>query len=421
MKKLLFLVSCLLLTPIMVSASGNATINVTASKTNVSVGDTISVNVKISSNTPIGYYTYTLDYNPNKLNLLNGSSYIVNSANSNDMKTVSKTFKFKVTDQGTNKISVKSYGVNSFSDESKLNVTVKPVTISTSNSGSTYSDNNYLSSLKVDDYSLSPSFNKNTTEYILKLDNDVDTINITAKPESDKATVSGDGEISILPGDNKITITVTSEKGNERIYTIVASAKDSKPIIVKIDGKSYTVVKNISSSDIPLGYKPKTIKIDNQNIEAIYSDITKYTLVALKDENDNIKLYIYDIEKNTYTPYNELKFEKTLFLPIKTDNKFKDFELYTETINDIDLECYKLSSSSNYCLIYGMNLKTGNTGWYSYNIEENTLQKYNDEIDDYYKEKINNTKTLVYILSGTTLVFAITTLVLAIKKTRKNK
>lgn len=419
MKKYLFLISLFLLMPSIVYASNNATIDITSSKEKVSVGDTITATVTINSNTPIGYYSYTLDYNPNKLKLLSASSYVVNSPNDSNTKRIKKDFKLKVIDQGTSKISVKSYTVTSFSNEDKITVKVNPITITTSELISTYSDNNYLSSLKIDNYKLSPSFNKKTLNYKLDLDSNVEKINITAVAENDKASVSGDGEISVLEGENKVEIVVTSESGETRTYTILVSVKDKNPIKVTLNNKAYTLVKNITALDIPDGYKAVKIKINDEEIGALYSDITKYTLVGLKDEDGNIKLYIYDNDNDTYTLYNEIVFNKISFLPLETKEKLDGYELYNETINKIDVECYKLSSSSNYCIIYGMNLNTGEKGWYSYNKKENTIQKYNNEIKDYYNEKVKNSKVLIYILSGTTLIFGITTITIAIKKSKK--
>lgn len=419
MKKYLFLISIFFLMPSFVYASNSATINVTSSKENVSVGDTVTATVTINSDTPIGYYSYTLDYNPNKLKLLSASSYIVNSPNDSNTKKIKKDFKLKVTNEGTSKISVKSYAITSFSDEKKINVKVNPVTISTEGLISTYSDNNYLSSLKVDNYKLSPSFNKKTLNYKLSLNSDVDKINISATPESDKASITGTGEISVLEGENKIDIVVTSESGDARTYTILATVKDENPIKVTINNKAYTLVKNTSALDIPDGYKTVKIKIDDKEIGALYSDITKYTLVGLKDEDGNIGLYIYDNNSETYTPYNEIVFNKLSFLPLETSEKLEGYELYNETINKVDVECYKSTSDSDYCIIYGMNLNNGEKGWYSYNKKENTIQKYNDEESEKDKEKLKNSKILIYILSGTTLIFGIATITIAIKKSKK--
>ena len=420
MKKYLFLISLFLLMPSIVYANNSATIDITSSKENVSVGDTITTTVTINSDTPIGYYSYTLDYNPNKLKLLSASSYIVDSPNNNNTKKIKKDFKLKVIDKGTSKISVKSYAITSFSDENKINVKINPVTISTEGLISTYSNNNYLSTLKIDNYKLNPTFNKKTLNYKLNLNSDIEKINIVAKAESDKASVTGDGEISLLEGENKVEITVTSESGKEKTYTILITVKDENPIKVKINDKEYTLVKNISALEIPEGYKAVKIKIDSEEVGALYSDITKYTLVGLKDENGNIRLYIYDEENNTYAPYNEIVFNKISFLPLETNETLEGYQTYNETINKVDLECYKLSSNSDYCIIYGMNINTGEKGWYSYNKKEESIQKYNNELFNVNNEKIKNSKILIYILSATTLIFGITTITLAIKKT-KNK
>ena len=418
MKKYLFLISLFLLMPSIVYANNSATIDITSSKENVSVGDTITTTVTINSDTPIGYYSYTLDYNPNKLKLLSASSYIVDSPNNNNTKKIKKDFKLKVIDKGTSKISVKSYAITSFSDENKINVKINPVTINTEGLISTYSNNNYLSTLKIDNYKLNPTFNKKTLNYKLNLNSDIEKINIVAKAESDKSSVTGDGEISLLEGENKVEITVTSESGKEKIYTILITVKDENPIKVKINDKEYTLVKNISALEIPEGYKAVKIKIDSKEVGALYSDITKYTLVGLKDENGNIRLYIYDEENNTYTLYNEIVFNKISFLPLKTNETLEGYQTYNETINKVDLECYKLSSNSDYCIIYGMNINTGEKGWYSYNKKEESIQKYNNELFNVNNEKIKNSKILIYILSATTLIFGITTITLAIKKTK---
>lgn len=418
MKKYLFLISLFLLMPSIVYANNSATIDITSSKEDVSVGDTITTTVTINSDTPIGYYSYTLDYNPNKLKLLSASSYIVDSPNNNNTKKIKKDFKLKVIDKGTSKISVKSYAITSFSDENKINVKINPVTISTEGLISTYSNNNYLSTLKIDNYKLNPTFNKKTLNYKLNLNSDIEKINIVAKAESDKASVTGDGEISLLEGENKVEITVTSESGKEKIYTILITVKDENPIKVKINDKEYTLVKNISALEIPEGYKAVKIKIDSEEVGALYSDITKYTLVGLKDENGNIRLYIYDEENNTYAPYNEIVFNKISFLPLETNETLEGYQTYNETINKVDLECYKLSSNSDYCIIYGMNINTGEKGWYSYNKKEESIQKYNNELFNVNNEKIKNSKILIYILSATTLIFGITTITLAIKKTK---
>lgn len=421
MKKYLFILGAIMLLPISVNAE-NATIDISSSKKNVSPGDSITVTANVEGDVAIGYYEYTLDYDHDKLKLTSGSSYNVDRANNNNTTKFSKTFKFKVTDEGTSKISVKSYAATSYKNETNMKVKVNPVTIVSNlenTNNNNYSTNNNLSSLEVEGFKISPTFSKKTTKYKLSLDDDVEEIKIKATTEDENANVSGTGKHSLTPGDNKFEIIVTSEKGEEKIYVINVTVEDKNPIKIEVNNKTYTVVKNIESLKIPDNYKIIDVKINDTLIKGAYSDITKYTLVGLKDEQGNTSLYIYDNDTNSYTSYNEIIFEQVSFLPISSDEKLEGHQLYNETINKIDIECYKISSDSNYCVIYGMNLKTGEKGWYSYNKEENTIQKYNDEIKDYYNEKVDSTKILVYILSGTTLLFGITTIVLAIKKGKK--
>lgn len=83
--------------------------------------------------------------------------------------------------------------------------------------------NNWLKSLSIDKYSLTPTFNVNNSEdtiYTLIVDNEVDSITINASPVSDKATVAGTGKVSISVGVNPINITVIAENGIARTYKI---------------------------------------------------------------------------------------------------------------------------------------------------------------------------------------------------------
>ena len=108
-----------------------------------------------------------------------------------------------------------------------------------------------------------------------------------------------------------------------------------------------------------------------------------------------------------------------LYLFILLEEELANYSKYTITINNTDIDCYKLSSDSDFSLIYGVNTKTGEKSWYSYDEVDNTLQRYNFDLDDFYNNKIKNTQILIYILSGTTFLFGIGVIVLVIKKNNK--
>jgi len=92
---------------------------------------------------------------------------------------------------------------------------------STSMPTTTYNPNNWLSTLKVDGYSLSPTFNLSIDQpYFLIVDYAAETINISATAVSKKSSVIGTGCIPLQVGNNEVTITVIAENGNIRKYVI---------------------------------------------------------------------------------------------------------------------------------------------------------------------------------------------------------
>ena len=272
MKKYLFIFMAVLF-PINIHAA-SANIDISTSKTDPGVNDSITVTANVNSNSPIGYYEYTLDYNHNMLRLVNGNSYNVEKANNNNTKSFKKEFKFKVTSQGTSQISAKSYAVTDTKDNS-LSVKVNPATINAKASNKTSSSNNYLSSLEIEGYKLNPNFNKNTTSYNLTIQDDISEINVIAKAEDNKATVNGSGKQTIKIGDNKIELVVVADNGDEKNYNILVKLEKPKTITVKVDDKDYTIINKLDNIDIPDHYNKHNIEIDNQEGEALYTDKTK--------------------------------------------------------------------------------------------------------------------------------------------------
>lgn len=90
------------------------------------------------------------------------------------------------------------------------------------------SDNNNLSSLKVNGGDLKPGFSKNTTKYSLSVPYSISDLNVTAKAEDGKAKISISGNKGLVSEETKdVTITVTAENGTKKTYTIsVTRGKD---------------------------------------------------------------------------------------------------------------------------------------------------------------------------------------------------
>ena len=106
-----------------------------------------------------------------------------------------------------NSVSHSSFKIGSFSSSSKK-VTYPG------------SDNNYLKSLSVSNYSFNRKFSKDGLTYFVTVKNNVKSLKITAKAEGSKSKVSITGNSNFTTGVNKVLITVTAESGLTRQYRI---------------------------------------------------------------------------------------------------------------------------------------------------------------------------------------------------------
>ncbi len=90
--------------------------------------------------------------------------------------------------------------------------------------------NNWLKSLSVDGYSLTPTFGINqTTNYSLIVSSSVSSIRISASTVNSAAKISGQGTYQLAEGTNTINITVTAQSGATRTYTLTVVRGTATP------------------------------------------------------------------------------------------------------------------------------------------------------------------------------------------------
>ena len=80
--------------------------------------------------------------------------------------------------------------------------------------------NNYLKSLSISGFSLTPTFKGDVTEYSLVVEHDVSSITVSADSVVEKATVSGTGTHNLRTGTNEILVKCKSESGDTKTYTL---------------------------------------------------------------------------------------------------------------------------------------------------------------------------------------------------------
>lgn len=109
----------------------------------------------------------------------------------------------------------------------KSTITQKSTSVFSGNSTSTTqtvtyngSQNNYLSSLSVTNYSLNTEFNKTNNTYFISVGADVTNIDISYEENDSTQTVKIYGNKNLSVGLNKVLISVTAENGSVREYRI---------------------------------------------------------------------------------------------------------------------------------------------------------------------------------------------------------
>lgn len=404
------------------AASGS--VSVKASSQTAIVGKNVTVTVNISSTSTLGSWEAVISYDTAKLRLVSSTATGQRMVGYGDgkKKSTSYTFTFNTIASGKANIYISSARIVDFDSVTDIATSKGSTTVTLKTQAeieSSYSKNNYLSSLSIEGKELTPGFNKDTLEYTVEMEPDTTKVIVNASKEDGTATVTGNGEIAVNDGDNKLEIAVTAQNGNVRKYIINVKVKEHNPIEVTVDGKKYTVVRKKASLTGPANYNETTTKINDEDVPAFNSDITKYTLVGLKDEAGTIALYIYD--NNTYKKYQELSFNKIIINLTEPKMIPKNYKKTKIKFNDQEIIAYKLNKNSKYALIYGMNVETGKENLYVYDTIENTVQIYNtEEVDELKKENDLYLKIIIGLTGGVSLLL-ITFMIILMKKNSKQK
>lgn len=393
-----------------------------ANVSTATVGKTVTISVKVDG--------------AGKFKVTSSNSSVLSGGTSEEwLEGNTYTFNFSAKGTGTATITVTAIDAadansNDISGSSK-SVSVKVVANTSSGNSSSggttsskkeYSSDNTLASLSIEGYDLDPTFNKDTLEYKLTVDEVVDKINVNAKANHEKAAVTGTGEVNLSSGENTIEVKVTAENGNEKVYKIIVMVEDQHPIQVKVDKEEFTVVrKNNNLIDLLDGYEETTIKINDQDVVAYYNKKTKVTLVLLKDKDNKIFYYVYNNVTDSYSKYRAITVQGVTLQLLEPSSELENYGEYKTKIGEQDVTIYKIKKTHKVGLVYGTNIKTGNTGYYVYDQSEDTLSKYFDEEVKIYQDKIVELKNYLMIFMGVVAFLVIVFIVVSFVRGKKKR
>lgn len=424
LKKLLVLMISLLLFPLTANAaSGN--ISVSGSSTAV-VGNKVTVTVTLSSSTLIGSWQMSLDYDSNYLQLTGstaeegGNRMAASSSSGTKKKTY--TFTFKTLKKGKTNVKVSSYLAYAFSDLSQISLSQsgKSINIITqAELEASYSKDNNLKGLKVENFEITPEFNKDVLEYSAVVPENTKEINIIASLNDRKASVSGAGTKEVTSGVNTFDIVVRAENGSTKTYKLNVEVKDANPINVEINKNNYTVVKIKENLPAINSFEESTVKINEFEIPAYYNDKIKLTLVGLKSTDGTVKLYKYKNDK--YEEYVEINSGTLQITPTKITNVLDGYKRKEILIDGVKIEALVVKDNSKFALIYGINVINGKEGFYSYNIQSKNILQYDSEMINLLKDKNQDYMYVLYVAAGLVGLSLIIIIALISSNGKKNK
>ena len=114
--------------------------------------------------------------------------------------------------------------------------------------------------------------------------------------------------------------------------------------------------------------------------------------------------------------YSELTFNNEIVLFIVDAKDIpKGYKKTTIKIGENEITAYQKDKNSDFYLIYGMNVDSGNTGWYHYDSVDNTIQRYDvEEINNLTYVNNRYYKTII-VLGAISIVLTFFTMISAVK------
>lgn len=249
----------------------------------------------------------------------------------------------------------------------------------------TRSKDNALSSLTVSTGTLSPAFSSGTTEYSVSLDGTVDKITLNASPNHAKATVSGTGEKTLVPGDNRFAIVCTAENGAQKQYNVNVHVDETPLVFAPYNEQQLGVVRNQTEIGVPASFETTKITMEGQEVQAYHSNQFDKTLVYMVDEAGNKNFYIFEEEQGLISVFKPVSIlgRNVIIYDLTEEEQVRENMVYSEvTIDNITLYgwIYENPDFADYIHIKVMN-EFGEKVIYQYEKTENSLQLYKEYIE----------------------------------------
>ena len=404
-----------------------AGMSVSAGQSTVSVGRTVAFTITVPAGSEA--WTYSVAYSAN-LTLESGD--LAPMGFEGDNRTNQLVFRANDTGTGSVWISAGSYCVRvegkDKPDDYDASGSASVSIVSTSEPDDSEPDytpstpgksgNNALSALAVSAGTLTPAFDPAVTEYTLSLPQGTEKLTLTATPSDSKATIQGDGELTLQEGENTLPLVVTAENGDTKTYTVTAKVAQAPTLFLSFSGAKLGVVKDVEGVTPPTGFTAAEPVSQGGDTLPLWVDANgKHTLVYLVDEKGVAGFYLYSRTEGVLSPYLPLAYGGATYIytGIPSEKaavpglKAATVEAFSQTLSGWR---YEDAALSDFLVLYLMD-DGGQYGYYTYDTKNATLQRFSGAVFTDSGETLAVPMLYVYIAGGAAALLLILMLVFA--------
>lgn len=431
MAGIIICIAILMMSKIKVNAA-SASVNI--SSVSGSIGDTVGVDVVVTSDT-LASANLLIGYDTNFLELVSveggdagGTAGVLNTVifRIEAGKSEKVTINFRLKQAGSTGVSVlDTTSVAEMSatvapEDAAMNITKTNGTVNIKAATSASSDS-HLAGFVVQavsqsgdsqTVSYSPSFSPEVYDY--KADLPANTVKLVISTTlSDKNSTTKVSGTRIDPGDNKTTITVVAEDGTQSKYTLYTtrpsenetttnpeSPQESSSELQTTDfDRSPKLISNInkyiiqdfSLVSVPEGFEESTTTYNGETVAAVKGIAKELTLLCLADDaqGSNASFYIYNEISGAIDKMINITTSQKIYTIIPTGDDYVGPEGYTKTELDINGEkvsAWVKTPDSGFYVVYAMNWD-GEKALYIYDSKEQTMQRFvegakSESVDD---------------------------------------
>lgn len=416
-------ISCLLVSLLMllgmlgtipVAAAGG--VSVSANKGTVTIGETVTVTATYTHPDGIGSMDLYFHYNTKAFEYVSSNpaasgagklkiSYYATEAVA--PTSVNVTITLKAVAAGSGDFKLETSYIATDEDETALVGDIKTLSVSANNP--TLSGDANLTSLKPSKGTLTPQFDKNTTNYSVSVPYTVTSVSLvctTSHPDADTAV---SGKNALVVGKNTRVVTVTAPNGDTKKYTVVITREQQKTtatttarptvssttqsttttlptpaedaLLVKVDGKDMLIADIQPQVDLPTGFRWESLTINEVEVPAAKQKDTGITLLYLTEKDaETGAFYIYSAEDDTFALFRQMLVKKSAYIihdlpesetgPAGTEPGTVSYEG-----GNIPAYLFLNPDMADYAIVWATNPQ-GEAAFYTYDMAEGTLQRY---------------------------------------------